>query len=226
MLRDVNGNESLHTILVLHPSPLSAAAPLKYNNQSHWLPLAAYQYKTGAWQIQIDSLSFFEPVKKNIDLNAKRIGTASVQLAKPIEISYTLVDTIGAEQYCITINNKYLATTFAQGQLKAQSKTLGTFGLRKDILPPTITDKPNNKLDSLNNGAWSWFVKDDFSGIAHYSCWQNGEWVAAYYDAKTGSISSQFKVPFVAGTNIELRVRDAAGNERVLQRSTPLAPLR
>ncbi|MBM3917375.1 MAG: M23 family metallopeptidase [Sphingomonadales bacterium] len=226
MLRDVNGNESLHTIWVHHPGPLGPEASIKYNAQTHWLPNQSYAYKNGQWQILIDSLSFFEPTLKSLDWSTKRVGSASIQLSKPIQISYLLKDTAGAKQFCLTMNNKYLPTAFKDGVLSASSKTLGTFGLRKDMLAPTITEKTNNKLDSLNNGAWSWLVKDDFSGIASYSCWQNAEWVPAYYDAKNGLISAQMRIPFAAGTHIELRVKDAAGNERVIQRSTPLAPLR
>lgn len=226
MLRDVNGNESLHTIWVHHPGPLGPIAPLQYNAKTHWLPKQSYAYTSGSWQITLDSLCFFEPTPKSLDLNAKRIGSAAIQLAKPVELTYALKDTSDAKRYCITMNNNCLSTSYKDGKLIATAKSLGTFGLKKDVLAPTITEKTNNKIDSLNNGAWSWLVKDDFSGIASYSCWQNEEWVPAYYDAKNGRISAQLKVPFVAGTRIELRVKDAAGNERVLQRSTPLAPLR
>ena len=226
MLRDVNGNESLHTIWVQHPGPLGPSAPLRYNAKTHWLPKQSYAYTTGSWQIKLDSLCFIEPVLKSMDFNAKRIGSAAIQLAKPIELTFALIDTSDAKRYCITMNNNCLSTSYKDGKLTATAKSLGTFGLRKDVLAPTITEKANNKLDSLNNGAWSWLVKDDFSGIASYSCWQNGEWVPAYYDAKSACISAQLKLPFVPGTTIELRVKDAAGNERVVQRSTPLAPLR
>ena len=55
---------------------------------------------------------------------------------------------------------------------------------------------------------------------------QNGKWVPAYYDAKNKVVKAQFQVPFVAGTMLEIRVKDAAGNVRVLQSSTPLAPFK
>ena len=225
MLRDVNGNESQHQLWVKNPHP-KTAAKIAYTSATHWLPTEAYLYQTGPWQLQIDSFTFFEPVRKSLDLAAKRIGSSQLQLAKPIALSYQLKDSINAHRYFITMNGTALPTTFKEGKLLSSSKTLGTFGLRIDEIAPTIQNQSNNKLDSLNNGAWAWLVKDDFSGIASYTCWQNGKWVPAYYDAKNKVIKAQFQVPFVAGTILEIRVKDAAGNVRVLQSSTPLAPFK
>jgi hypothetical protein len=225
MLRDVNGNESQHQLWVKNPHP-KTTAKISYTIGTHWFPTEAYFYEAGQWQVQIDSFTFFEPVRKSLDLAAKRIGSSQVQLAKPIALSYQLKDTINAHRYFITMNGTALPTTFKEGELLSSSKTLGTFDLRIDEIAPTIQNQSNNKLDSLNNGAWAWLVKDDFSGIASYTCWQNGKWVPAYYDAKNKVIKAQFQVPFVAGTILEIRVKDAAGNVRVLQSSTPLAPFK
>jgi hypothetical protein len=98
--------------------------------------------------------------------------------------------------------------------------------MRKDEMAPTIQEQANNKLDSLNNGKWTWLLKDDFSGVSSYSCWQNGQWIPAYYDAKNLQLKVNFQVPFSNDTKIELRLKDAVGNERVYQRSTPLAPFK
>jgi hypothetical protein len=225
MLRDVNGNETQHQLWVKNPHP-KTTAKISYTIGTHWFPTEAYFYEAGQWQVQIDSFTFFEPVRTSLDLAAKRIGSSQVQLAKPIALSYQLKDSINAHRYFITMNGTALPTTYKEGKLLSSSKTLGTFGLRIDEIAPTIQNQTNNKLDSLNNGAWAWLVKDDFSGIASYSCWQNGKWVPAYYDAKNKVIKAQFQAPFVAGTILEIRVKDAAGNERVLQSSTPLAPFK
>jgi hypothetical protein len=225
MLRDVNGNESQHQLWVCYPSQ-KEVAQITYTKQTHWLPTEAYFYEASPWQLQIDSFTFFEPVRKSLDLAAKRIASSQLQLAKPITLSYQLKDSINAHRYFITMNGAALPTTFKEGKLTAYSKTLGTFGLKIDEIAPTIQNQSNNKLDTLNNGAWAWLVKDDFSGIASYSCWQNGKWVPAYYDAKNKVIKAQFQVPFVAGTVLEIRVKDAAGNVRVLQSIMPLAPFK
>lgn len=225
MLRDVNGNETQHQLLIYHPGP-KGVSKVVYTEQSHWLPTRAYSYEVGAWQIKIDSLTFFEPVRKSLDLAVKRLGTSQMQLSKPVVLSVEFKDSISAKSYIITMNGAALPTVFEQGKLIAYSKTLGTFGLQKDEIAPSVQHQSNNKLDSLNNGNWSWLINDNFSGIASYSCWQNGKWVPAYFDAKRKVINAQFQVPFGAGTVLEIRVKDAAGNERVLQSSIPLAPFK
>lgn len=225
MLRDVNGNETQHQLLIYHPGP-KGVSKVAYTEASHWLPNKSYNYEVGAWQIKIDSFTFFEPVLKSFDLAVKRLGTSQIQLSKSVALSYAFKDSLSAKGAIITMNGAALFTTSSAGKLVAYAKTLGTFGIQKDEVAPTIQPQSNNKLDSLNNGKWSWLVKDDFSGVASYSCWQNGQWVAAYYDAKNQKITAQFTVPFVVGTRIEIRVKDAAGNERVVQSSTPLAPFK
>jgi hypothetical protein len=225
MLRDVNGNETQHQLLVYHPGP-KGGTTVTYTEDSHWLPSKAYVYEVGAWQIRIDSFTFFEPVRKILDLNLKKLGTNQMQISKPVMLSYEFTDSVLSKAYLITMNGTALSTLNSAGKLVAYSKTLGTFGLQKDEVPPTIQHQSNNKLDSLNNGKWSWLVNDNFSGVASYSCWQNGNWIPAYFDAKRKVIKAQFQVPFGPGTVLEIRVKDAAGNERVLQSSTPLAPFR
>lgn len=225
MLRDVNGNETQHQLIVYHPGP-KGVTTVTYTEDSHWLPSKAYVYEVGAWQIRIDSFTFFEPVRKILDLNLKKLGTNQMQISKPVMLSYEFTDSVLSKAYLITMNGTALSTLNSAGKLVAYSKTLGTFGLQKDEVPPTIQHQSNNKLDSLNNGKWSWLVNDNFSGLASYSCWQNGNWIPAYFDAKRKVIKAQFQVPFGPGTVLEIRVKDAAGNERVLQSSTPLAPFR
>jgi murein DD-endopeptidase MepM/ murein hydrolase activator NlpD len=225
MLRDVNGNETQHELWVVYPHP-KMPAKNAYNAQSHWLPNEAYTYESGLWNLQIDSFTFFEPVKKSMDLAAKRIASGQVQIARPVHISYQFKDSAAAARYIITMNGSPLSTSRAAGKVSADTKTLGTFGLRKDEIAPTVQNQANNKLDSLNNGAWTWILKDDFSGVASYACWQNGKWIPAYFDAKNQQLRAQFEVPFLPVTLIELKLRDAAGNERVVQSSTPLAPFK
>lgn len=225
MLRDVNGNETQHQLWVSHPSAKSKSE-LSYDSQTHWLPTEKYNYVHGPWKVSIDSLTFFEPVKKSMNLSANQIASSKVQLARAVEIKYQLSDTTNAKSYVLTMNGAALSTRNNNGELSAFSKSLGTFGVKRDLTAPTIQARANNNLDSLNNGEWSWIVKDDFSGLAWYGCWQNGKWVPAYYDAKNNVIKAQLALPFDAETLVEISVKDAAGNEKRLQSKTPLAPFK
>jgi hypothetical protein len=225
MLRDVNGNESLHQLWVTNPYT-KVAAKETYAIQTHWMPSEVYHYETDLWRIHIDSFTFFEPVRKSIDMKTKSIGTSRTQLARPFELRYQGKDSTEVLHYVITMNGSALPTARVGGQLIAESKSLGVFGLRKDETPPILQDQGNNQFDRLNNGKWTWVLKDDFSGIASYGCWQDDKWIPAYFDAKNQQLKANFKVPFKPGTKIVVRVKDAAGNERVYQRSAPLAPLR
>ena len=78
-----------------------------------------------------------------------------MQLSKPVMLSYEFTDSVFSKSYFITMNGAALSTSKSAGKLVAYSRTLGTFGLQKDEVPPTIQHQSNNKIDSLNNGKWS-----------------------------------------------------------------------
>jgi murein DD-endopeptidase MepM/ murein hydrolase activator NlpD len=212
MLRDVNGNETQHTLMILNPHEKKMALP-NYQSQTHWLPNAVYDYRQGAWAIHIDSFTFYEPVPMKLNFQSKTIGSTQNIVQKPIEITYTFSNESMPHKYCITINGAALSGKYDNGKLIATTKVLGTWGLRKDVLPPTIKENPKNKLDSISSGKFYWIVTDDFSGLAYYACFQNGKWVPAYYDAKTKQISAQFITPFKENDNLVLLVKDGVGNE-------------
>lgn len=212
MLRDINGNETLHALLISNPHEKLVNKPF-FTSQTHWLPNAAYDYQQGPWALHIDSFTFYEPVLKKLNFQAKTIGSTQTIVQKPIQISYQFSNETLAQKYCITMNGAALPGKFEHGKLTATTKTLGTWGLRQDLIPPVIKENPNNKLDSTSSGKFYWLVSDDFSGIAYYACYQNGNWVPAYYDAKTKQISAQFNVPFKENEVLMLLVKDAVGNE-------------
>ncbi|MEY3592384.1 MAG: hypothetical protein RLZZ38_1360 [Bacteroidota bacterium] len=212
MLRDINGNETQHSLMISNPHEKLLSKPF-FVSQTHWLPNAAYDYQQGAWTIHIDSFTFYEPIPKKLNFQAKTIGSAQTIIQKPIQIAYQFSTETQAQKYCITMNGAVLPGKFEHGKLTATTKILGTWGLKQDLLAPVIKENPNNKLDSTSSGKFYWLVTDDFSGLAYYACFQNGKWIPAYYDAKTKQISTQFKVPFQENEVLVLLVKDAVGNE-------------
>ncbi|MEN9743869.1 MAG: hypothetical protein RLZZ65_1674 [Bacteroidota bacterium] len=224
MLRDVNGNEAQHTLMILNPNQ-SFAGTSFYNSVSYWLPNEKYKYEQGSWRIEIDSFTFYEPVLKKVNLSAKTIGSSSTYIQKPISISYRFGTENLPEKYCITMNGSPLSGTYEYGVLSATTKSLGVFGLKQDLLAPVIKENPKNTTDSTSTGRWAWPVQDDFSGINYYACFQNGKWVPAYYDAKNKFISAQFQVPFLEGDVLEIIVKDAVGNQAKKEWKIPAKPL-
>jgi hypothetical protein len=223
MLRDVNGNETQHTLLLINPHEKTPQVSF-YNGTTHWLPEASYVYQQGPWSIAIDSFTFYEPTLKKLNFQAKSIGNSSLLLQNPIEISYRFDSGSAAQKYCITMNGSALPGKLEDGVLRATTKSMGIWGLKQDLVAPVIKENVLNKLDSTSTGKFYWSVSDDFSGLAYYACYQNETWVPAYYDAKNKQIGAQFKVPFQENERIVILVRDAVGNETKKEWKVPMKP--
>ncbi|MEN9699395.1 MAG: hypothetical protein RLZZ301_593 [Bacteroidota bacterium] len=211
-LRDVNGNESLHQLLIVNAHPLTAPAYL-YAASSHFLPNQSYQFSDSKLSIHIDTGTFYEPVKKTVSLPTQIVGMASTPIQKTIHIRLSAQQLSDPMHRVLTMNGQALSTTYENGFLSADSKSLGKISSVIDVVAPSCVPAATNRFDSLSTGLLKWTIQDNLSGIRSYSCWHNGMWVPAYHDAKNHLLKAQFTVPFLPGDRIEVRVLDAVGNE-------------
>ena len=106
--------------------------------------------------------------------------------------------------------------TFKRGtSFTTRTRSLGTYTLAKDTIPPKIRPKNFKEKQWLNNYRYlSLIISDDLSGIDTYSATLNGEWILMEYEPKTKTLTYNFDDKILNQTQCELKVivTDNVGN--------------
>lgn len=101
------------------------------------------------------------------------------------------------------------------GAFTTRTRTLGTYTLVRDSVPPEVRPKNFKEKQWLSNYNYlSMVITDDLSGIDTYSATLNGEWILMEYEPKTNTLTYDFDDERVKATENELKltVTDNVGN--------------
>ena len=161
-----------------------------------------------------------------LDLNEKeksiKINSDTIPLLRPFGIEFKLGDNEIKQLYISQlIDNKfnYLGNRFENGFLKASSKTLGSFYIKKDSIPPNV--------EFLNIQDSKWYSNlnkikikgyDNETGIKSYSAWINEKWILLEYDIKKKlffyDFSDRVNSENIAN-NLKVEIKDNVGNTTI-----------
>ena len=161
-----------------------------------------------------------------LDLNEKKksikINSDTIPLLRPFGIEFKLGDNEIKQLYISQlIDNKfnYLGNRFENGFLKASSKTLGSFYIKKDSIPPNVEflniqdSKWYSNLDKIKIKAY-----DNETGIKSYSAWINEKWILLEYDIKKKlffyDFSDRVNSENIAN-NLKVEIKDNVGNTTI-----------
>jgi len=110
----------------------------------------------------------------------------------------------------------YQGGTWIGDELSFRTKSLGTFTVLSDTLPPVVTCQIKNRERIVCK------ISDNLSGISTYRAWINDHWLLMQYDYKTGLLWSDraADIPMLQG-NFVLEVADNVGNTTRLVRDIP-----
>ena len=158
-----------------------------------------------------------------LDLNERKksikINSDTIPLLRPFDIEFKLGDNEIKQLYISQlIDNKfiYLGNRIENGFLKASSKTLGSFYIKKDSIPPNV--------EFLNIQDSKWYSNlnkikikgyDNETGIKSYSAWINEKWILLEYDIKKNlffyDFSDRVNSENIAN-NLKVEIKDNVGN--------------
>ncbi|MGB5269531.1 M23 family metallopeptidase [Eudoraea sp.] len=120
-------------------------------------------------------------------------------------------------------NKANYMTTFKRGTtFTTRTRSLGTYTLAQDTIPPKIRSKNFKEKQWLNNYRYlSLIVSDDLSGIETYSATLNDEWILMEYEPKTKTLTYNFDDKILNQTQCELKVivTDNVGNSNTFTSS-------
>jgi hypothetical protein len=218
ILSDVNGNSSQHELIIQNPHPILQENKSFYDTKHFYLPDSSYRIYSPTMNVFIDTLTFYEPVKKLEKLSTGQLGYSKTVIQKAICVELKCKNTIAPEKQYISINGDALATRRENGWLSAESKQMGTFSIHVDTIAPAIQFMPTSS-NNIVPSQFSWKITDGQSGIANYELFINGIWTVIYYDQKNTVVTwKNDKQATIIGPSsgnvlsMELRVTDRCGN--------------
>jgi len=109
----------------------------------------------------------------------------------------------------------YMTTFKRESTFTTRTRSLGTYTLVQDTIPPKIRTKNFKDKQWLNNYRYlSLIISDDLSGIDTYSATLNGVWILMEYEPKTKTLTYNFDDNILSQTQCELEVivTDNVGN--------------
>lgn len=114
---------------------------------------------------------------------------------------------------CINGKNTSACTTTIDGdRLTASTRSFGSFAVRLDTVPPSVT--PVNFGNGKRHSTQTLVVKigDNLTGVVAYHCYINGEWVLAEHDGKTATLTASASTLKKGNNKVTFVVTDAVGN--------------
>ncbi|AUC78092.1 peptidase M23 [Nonlabens sp. MB-3u-79] len=188
-----------------------------------------YKEQKGAFSLVIPKGALYKSLLMDISQNADTLQVHSdiIPLHKNIVISYNISakENDNLKQYYIgrvtDWGAVYHVNTKRRGNiLSAATRTLGTYAISKDDVPPTII--PVNFKDKqwiTNNKILSLKIDDAETGVDAYRATVNGKFILMEYDYKTGVLTHDFEDGVVTDTENELKVivTDNVGNSTTFE---------
>ena len=174
-----------------------------------------------------DAGTFYEDVVLELHLNNNRItlhkDIIPVHKNLDIRIDVSRLD-IDKEKAFIGLIAKdkisYFSTWKRDNDFRIRSKTLGTYGVFEDHIPPEIKHpnfKKGQKLTEKDKLTFE--ISDDLSGIGSYNGFINNRWALFEYDYKTKKITHKLsdKIAVKGNNDIKIIVIDRVGNNVIFE---------
>lgn len=169
-----------------------------------------------------DSSSFHRPLYT--------IGSREIPIHDNISLNISVPDKYKKLLADSSINNKqifiarvgkkntlaYLGGTLDNDVISAKSRFLGKFLIAIDTVAPRVVSKNSTTILSQSNSVMIG-ISDNFSGIAKYNCFIDGEWKIFEFDYKNARLISPVKkLNLASGAHtLVAKIEDSCGNETV-----------
>jgi len=216
VLKDVNGNtfEYSFKLLILAENPVKSLS--FFNRNDFFVPDSSYLFKGSKVQFEIQKYTFYEPLKKTINLDKMSIGEVGTPIQKGIKVTINPLVNFPVEKQYINVNsngNSALSTKLIDGKLVAESKFLGSFSVKIDTISPVISPSNFKATDTLIiKEKLTWKVADIQTGIKEYHLFVEGKWHPIEFDLKNNLLLFKRNPLMRSEQNLELIVIDNCGN--------------
>ena len=216
VLKDINQNSFVFNFQVLIYAENSVKSTPFFNRTDYFVPDSAYRIKGPKIEFEIPKFTFYEPVKKVVNLDKMTLGDASTPIQKGIKVSVNPNPIFPIEKQYINVNsagNHALSTKLENNKLVAESKFLGSFSVKIDTISPTVSISNFKENDTLIvKEKLTWKISDAQTGIKEYHLFIEGKWHPIEFDLKNNLLIFRRNSSFRSEQNLELMVTDFCGN--------------
>ena len=230
IVSDLNGNKSIVKVPIKHSDFNKDLNSYDENGLANTLLTSNkyinnkldYNFKFENAEIKIAKNTFLKDIQLNIESLKDSIKIINPEIAvfKNIKINFYNKD--NRKGNYLALKNKDGNESFASANLNSKNyfyhktKSLGTYFLKNDTIPPSI------KLKNFKNNDWisnKNFIRlniiDNETGIKNYKVKINSKWTLFEYEYKRNELFYEFDSYFLNQTKnlIEVFIEDLAGNK-------------
>jgi len=230
IVSDLNGNKSIVKVPIKHSDFNKDLNSYDKNGLANTLLTSNkyinnkldYNFKFENAEIKIAKNTFLKDIQLNIESLKDSIKIINPEIAvfKNIKINFYNKD--NRKGNYLALKNKDGNESFASANLNSKNyfyhktKSLGTYFLKNDTIPPSI------KLKNFKNNDWisnKNFIRlniiDNETGIKNYKVKINSKWTLFEYEYKRNELFYEFDSYFLNQTKnlIEVFIEDLAGNK-------------
>ena len=230
IVSDLNGNKSIVKVPIKHSDFNKDLNSYDENGLANTLLTSNkyinnkldYNFKFENAEIKIAKNTFLKDIQLNIESLKDSIKIINPEIAvfKNIKINFYNKD--NRKGNYLALKNKDGNESFASANLNSKNyfyhktKSLGTYFLKNDTIPPSI------KLKNFKNNDWisnKNFIRlniiDNETGIKNYKVKINSKWTLFEYEYKRNELFYEFDSYFLNQTKnlIEVLIEDLAGNK-------------
>ena len=229
-IRDYHNNESWVTIPVEGKLETIVRDSLDISNKSLVYSDKATKLTSGFITVNFYKNTLYddEYIDFKVSSDTLFLGEDRIAMQKNFYINYDLShykedhqDQLFIARFYGNYKKPYYVSSTRKGNiLSARSKSLGTYALATDTVPPKIT--PINFQNKKWISKYRYLkvkITDDLSGISKYRATVNGKWILMEYDYKTNTLTHDFNDNIVNDTKNELKiiVTDNVGNSSTFE---------
>jgi len=193
------------------------------------LPTKDYLFQFENKSVYFPKESFFDPIKLTVEERGDTLdlGLSYHPMNKAYEVKYKVPegDSLEMKQSFLAFLNKNQKTSFFSATVKdgywvGKSKTLGSFVISRDSVPPTVVAVNFKDKQWLSNYSFLRFkISDDYSGLKKYRGEINGKWIRLEYEPKNNSLIYDFNdLEFKEALHqLTIEAEDLVGNKTLFK---------
>ncbi|MFY7668527.1 MAG: M23 family metallopeptidase [Crocinitomicaceae bacterium] len=217
ILKDVSKNTSKLRFSLIASKETPNKSERFYSSRTHFIPDSSYHFRSAQMEIDIESFTFYEPIKKMNEIQSNRFGSGEITIQKAFKVTMEPIKNIDLKkQYIRVVSNGKTTSLFTKienQKLITESKVFGEFTVKIDTISPKVFPENFKTGDTLiHSNKLIWKVIDSQTDIFNYNILVNGEWQPLDYDLKTNRLIYVRKDLEIKSATIEILVSDNCEN--------------